>query len=129
MTRKEVIFYTFVLTILGAGWGFTQPMSKLAVSQGYQHFGLIFWQLLIGTALMAVICAVRGISLPFRASHLKLYVIIAMIGTLIPNTFSYQAAAELPSGILSLLLSMIPMLAFPFALGLGLDRLDRKSVV
>lgn len=129
MTRSEVIFFTGILILLGAGWGFTQPMSKLAVSTGYGHFGLIFWQLLIGTALMAAICALRGIGLPRKARHLRLYLAIAMIGTVLPNTFSYQAAVHLPSGILSLLLSMIPMLAFPIALGLGLDRFEWRRFI
>ncbi|THH35823.1 DMT family transporter [Aliishimia ponticola] len=113
-----------VLVILGAGWGFTQPMTKIAVSEGYGHFGLIFWQLAIGSALMALIAALRGIRLPLRPRHLKLYCIIAMIGTVLPNSLSYQAAVHLPAGIVSILLSMIPMLAFPIALALRLDRFD-----
>jgi len=129
MTGREKLVFTLILVVLGAGWGFTQPMTKIAVSGGYQHFGLIFWQLAIGTALMAVICTLRGIGLPMRWPHLKLYLIIALIGTLIPNTFSYQAAVHLPSGILSLLLSMIPMLAFPIALGLGLDRFEWRRLI
>ena len=44
-----------------------------------------------------------------------------MIGTILPNSLSYQAAVHLPAGIMSLLLSMIPMFAFVIALGLGND--------
>ena len=32
-----------VLILLGVGWGSTQALGKMAVSSGYQHFGLIFW--------------------------------------------------------------------------------------
>ena len=124
MTRRETVFFTAMLILLGAGWGFTQPMTKIAVSTGHGHFGLIFWQSVIGTALMAVICTLRGTRLPLTWRHLKLYTIIALIGTLIPNSGSYQAAVYLPAGIISILLSMIPMLAFPIALGLGLDRFE-----
>lgn len=129
MSRSEVILFTGILILLGAGWGFTQPMTKLAVSTGYAHFGLIFWQLVIGTVLMAAICTMRGIGLPLGMRHLRLYLAIAMIGTVVPNSFSYQAAVHLPSGILSLLLSMIPMLAFPIALGLGLDRFEWRRFI
>ncbi len=124
MSRKAIWLYTVVLVCLGAGWGFTQPMTKLSVSSGHQHFGLIFWQLVIGTALMGAIALARGISLPMQRRHLEVYAIIAAIGTLIPNSFSYQAAAHLPSGVISILYSMIPMLAFPIALGLALDRFE-----
>jgi drug/metabolite transporter (DMT)-like permease len=51
-----------------------------------------------------------------------LYVIIALIGTLLPNSASYTAAIHLPSGILSIVLSLVPMLSFPIALALGMDR-------
>ena len=122
MTRREVVFFTLMLCVLGAGWGITQPLTKIAVSTGYGHFGLVFWQMVIGAICMTVLCLGRGIRLPLERQHLRLYVIIAMIGTVLPNSASYQAAVHLPSGILSLLLSMVPMFAFPMALAMGLDR-------
>ena len=36
-----------LLVLLGIGWGVTQPLAKIAVSDGYRHFGLVFWQLAI----------------------------------------------------------------------------------
>ncbi|MFU8863537.1 MAG: DMT family transporter [Rhodobacterales bacterium] len=107
---------------MGAGWGITQPLTKLAVSTGHGHFGLIFWQLVIGAMLMAVIALATGRRLPLTRAALRVYVVIALIGTVLPNTASYQAAVHLPSGVLSILLSLIPMMAFPIALGLGLER-------
>ncbi|WP_050930538.1 DMT family transporter [Aestuariivita boseongensis] len=123
MSRKELAFFSAILLILGAGWGITSPLSKIAVSTGYQHFGLIFWQMVVGALCMAVIQALRGRArLPLRARALKVYVIIALIGSVIPNTASYQAIAHLPAGVMSVLLSTIPMLAFPIALALGVER-------
>jgi len=107
---------------LGAGWGITQPLTKLAVSTGHGHFGLIFWQLVIGAMLMSVIALATGRRLPLTCAALRVYAVIALIGTVLPNTASYQAAVHLPSGVLSILLSLIPMMAFPIALGLGLER-------
>lgn len=121
MTRREVVGYMLFLALLGAGWGITQPLTKIAVSTGYQHFGLVFWQLFIGAVVMALICLPRGIRLPVYPSALRLYLIIAMIGTILPNSASFQAAVHLPAGILSLLLSMVPMWAFPIALAMGND--------
>ena len=64
MNQRQLLGYSLVLIILGMGWSFTQPMSKLAVSEGYQHFGLIFWQAAIGAALLTVVSLIRGKSLP-----------------------------------------------------------------
>jgi len=117
------------LIVLGLGWGATQPMTKIAVSTGYGYFGLVFWQVLIGAAIMGVVCALRGTRVPLHPRALRLYLILAMIGTILPNTIAYQAAVHLPSGVMSLLLSTVPMFAFAIALPLGTDRFSARRFV
>ncbi|MGC1502805.1 MAG: DMT family transporter [Sulfitobacter sp.] len=119
MTRREIVFFSCCLVLMGAGWGATQPMTKLAVSTGYGPFGLLFWQTAIGAVLMAGVCRLRRIPLPLTPRALRLYVILALIGAVLPNSISYRAAVHLPAGIMSLLLSVIPMFAFVIALALG----------
>ncbi|MBE1283043.1 MAG: EamA family transporter [Rhodobacteraceae bacterium] len=114
-------FFLLVLVGLGAGWGLTQPLTKIAVSTGYEPWGLIFWQMVIGSLLMAVLSTLRGRHLPLTWGALKISILIALMGTLVPNTASYRAIAHLPSGVISILLSLIPMMAFPIALALRLE--------
>lgn len=128
LTRREVVGYSLFLVCLGAGWGITQPLSKIAVSEGYRHFGLLFWQMVIGAAIMALICCVRRMPLPLNLRTIRLYTIIAFIGTVLPGSVSFQAAVHLPAGILSLLLSMVPMFAFPVALLLGNDTFSMRRL-
>ncbi len=110
-----------VLVLSGAAWGATQPLAKLAVSEGYRHFGLIFWQMVIGTAVLGTLTIWRRRPLTLTRGHLGLYTVIALIGTVLPGIASYSAAVHLPAGVLSILLSSVPMLAFPIALALGVD--------
>ena len=128
MTKKESAFYGAILLVLSAGWGLTMPLTKLAVSTGYQHFGLIFWQMAIGFVVMSVLGLATGKRLPMTRAALILYLIIAMIGSLVPNTISYQAAVHLPAGVMSILISTIPMFAFPIALLLALDRFELRRL-
>jgi drug/metabolite transporter (DMT)-like permease len=121
MSRDRAVLLA-VLILIGAAWGITQPFAKIAVSEGYRHFGIIFWQFALGGLLLATINRARGRGLPTAPRHIALYVIIALIGTLLPNSASYTAAIHLPSGILSIVLSLVPMLSFPIALALGMDR-------
>jgi drug/metabolite transporter (DMT)-like permease len=123
-TRRELYLYTGALIVLGAAWGLTMPLTKIAVSTGYKHFGLLFWQMAIGAVVMTLVAGVRRIGLPLGRAQLRVYVVIAFIGSVLPNTASYQAAVHLPSGVLSILLSMIPIWAFPIALFLALDRFE-----
>jgi Permeases of the drug/metabolite transporter (DMT) superfamily len=110
--------------LLGAGWGITQPLAKIAVSEGYRHVGIVFWQLALGSVLLGLMTLVRGRGLPTRPEHLRLYLVVALIGTVLPNSASYQAAVHLPSGIISILLSLVPMFSLPIAIALGLDRVE-----
>ena len=117
------------LLFIGISWGLTQPLIKIAVSGGYKPLGMIFWQMLISVAVLGVINMVRRRPLPFDRRVISFYIAFALIGTIIPNAASYKAYTVLPSGIMSLLLSLIPMMAFPIALVLGLDRFSVKRTV
>ena len=111
-----------VLLLLGIGWGSTQSLGKLAVSSGHQHFGLIFWQLVIGAVLLGAINLLRRQSFAITVAGLRFAVVIALIGTLIPNSTFYMSVAHLPGGVMSILISTVPLLSFPLALALGMDR-------
>lgn len=129
MTPREVLFFSAFLVVMGAGWGITQPFTKISVSTGYGHFGLVFWQMLIGAVLMGGICALRRVALPITPRALRLYLILALIGTVFPNSLSYQAAVFLPAGIMSLLISTVPMFAFVIALALGNDHFRWRRLI
>ncbi|SFE91982.1 EamA-like transporter family protein [Sulfitobacter brevis] len=129
MTRGQIALYALWLTLMGAGWGATQPMTKIAVSTGYGYFPLVFWQVVIGAAMMAVACGLRRTPLPLNFRALRLYLILALVGTVLPGTITYQAAVHLPAGIMSLLLSTVPMFAFAIALPLGNDTFSKRRLV
>ena len=109
------------LILIGAAWGGTQPLAKVAVSEGYRPFGILVWQNALVAVILAGITLLRGRSLRTDGVALRLYLLIAVIGTVLPGLASYSAAVHLPSGVLSMLLSSVPMLAFPVALALGID--------
>lgn len=116
--REKLSLFGF-LAVLGAAWGVTQPLVKIATLDGYRQFGMIFWQSAIAAAILGLICAVRGRGLPLGPVHLGFYLFIALVGTVLPHAASYQAVLFLPVGVLAITLSLIPMIAFPVALLLG----------
>lgn len=126
---KDRVFLFGCLALIGAMWGATQPLVKFAVAGGYRQFGMIFWQAVISAALLGGICMVRGTRLPLGRDYLGFYLLIAMIGTVLPHAASYQAIIYLPVGIMSIVLSLIPMLAFPIALALGNERFRMRRLM
>ena len=115
-------FFVAVLVWIGVGWGSTQPLGKIATETGHGPFGLIFWQLVVMVIVLGAIALVRRKGMLLTRKALRFYVIVAVLGTLIPNGTFYVSIAHLPSGIMSILIATVPMLAFPMALALGMDR-------
>ena len=108
-----------VLILCGLGWGASIPMIKVAVSEGYKHFGLIFWQVVISAILLGAFLIALRRPLPLERRHLRMYVVIAIIGTILPNSTGFAAAVHLPAGVMALCMALVPMFAFPIALILG----------
>lgn len=111
-----------VLLACGLSWGSTQVLGKIAVSTGHQHFGLIFWQMAIGAVFLGAITLIQRKRVPLTRATLGFSAVIAVIGTIIPNSAFYYAVAHLPAGIMSIVISTVPLLSFPIALLIGMDR-------
>lgn len=118
-----------VLVLLGVGWGLTQPLGKIATTGGAQPFGLIFWQLVICVLVLGALSLPRGKGLVFNRASLQFYGIVAVLGTLVPNATFYLSVARLPSGIMSTIISAVPVIAFPIALMLGMERFTWPRLV
>lgn len=113
---------------MGIAWGLSMPMTKLAVSTGHGHFGIIVWQMVIVAALMGLPLALRPRAKGPKWHHLRLLIFVAFFGTMIPNSMSYIAAGELPSGVMAIVMSLIPMSSLPIALMLGLEGFEWRRL-
>ena len=118
-----------ILIFLGIGWGLTTPFTKLAVAGGYRDFGMIFWQSVIMVTILGAIALIRRKGLPWGRPQVLVYVLIALIGTVLPNAASYTAYIHLDAGIMAILIALVPMFALPVALALGLERLQLLRLV
>lgn len=116
------LLYPAILLIMGIGWGGTQPLGKIAASTGYPPFGLIFWQLVVCVVVLGGLTLVRGKGLPLHRAALRFYAVVAVLGTLVPNFTFYLSVARLPAGIMSIVISAVPLIAFPLSVMLGMDR-------
>ncbi|QYK43604.1 MAG: DMT family transporter [Paracoccaceae bacterium] len=122
---NQRLLYLGILLSTGLAWGSTQTLGKIAVSTGHGPFGLIFWQMVIGALVLAPFA---GRFVPGRRQVLWA-VLIAVIGTLVPNTTFYLSIERLPAGIMSILIATVPIIAFPMAVALGMDRPSLPRIV
>lgn len=122
MTPHQRALFVAILVVLGAGWGMTQPLIKITVEAGYQPLGLIFWQLVISGVVLGVITGIRRRWFRLGRTQLLFALMVAVIGTVLPNTASYRAALHLPAGIMAIAIAAVPLFAFPVAVSLGNER-------
>ena len=117
------------LLVLGSVWGGTIIITKHIVSTGHQPLGLIFWQLAFGAMLLSIIAHFRRASLPMSWVHVRFYTIVALVGTVIPNTFSYIVAAYIPAGLLAIGIATVPMFSLIIALVIKSERFDGLRIL
>jgi drug/metabolite transporter (DMT)-like permease len=118
-----------VLLAIGLIWGSTIPLTKIAVSSGHQPPGLIFWQLFFSSIVLAGINLRRKVALTFNRRKLVYFLVIGLIGTIFPNSFSYLAAAQLPGGVMAIIIASVPMFSLAIANTLRIERFSLIRLV
>ncbi|TMV54479.1 EamA/RhaT family transporter, partial [Thioclava sp. BHET1] len=99
MTRRLMPYG--VLLLLGVGWGATQPLTKFAVDAGYHPLGMILWQLVVAVLVLGALTRARRRSLWPGRQGLAICAIVALCGTVLPNSASYLALGHLPAGVMA----------------------------
>ena len=115
---------TLILLIVGVSWGLTAPLSKIAVSTGHHYLGLLIWQIIIMILSLGLIQIIRKKKLPLNLNCFWRYVLVALLGTILPNSIMYKAYFHLQSGIMSILVSIVPMIAFLLVLVLKMEKFE-----
>ena len=118
-----------VLLAAGTGWGSTQLFSKLVVNGGHHPLGIALTATLLGTVLVTGALLISGRRLPLDWRHVRFYLVCGLLGTAVPNTVSYWSMQELSVGVVSIVISAVPLLTFAAAVALGLDRPERRRIV
>lgn len=121
-------FHYALLAATGVAWGFTHPLTKLAVSTGYGALGIMFWQLVIVGVISGISLILRGRRPPLHRNALILYAVIALLGTILPDFLIYTAAVHISAGILAILMAISPMISLPIALALRIERFSFRRV-
>ncbi len=119
MTRISPVAFLFVV---GALWGLSIPLLRVAVSTGHQPLGMVLWQNVITAVILGGALWLRGRPFGLSRRNLGLFVVVAGFGAVLPGYFTFLTAAHLSSGVRSIVIAAVPMFVLPMALLLGLER-------
>ncbi|MEX2641812.1 MAG: DMT family transporter, partial [Acetobacterales bacterium] len=117
-----------MLLALGVLWGATPPLGKLAAHYGFHPVTFAFWQSGIAAVILAVMVAVRRRPLPLGRRYLFYYVMSGILGLGAPNAISFTALYHLPSGIMSVIITTVPLATYALSVVSGLERVRWRRV-
>ncbi len=118
--------FTTILMFVGISWGLTAPLSKIAVSTGHHYLGLLVWQIIVMIISLGLLQVTRRKRLALNLSSFWRYFLVALLGTIIPNSIMYKAYFHLQSGVMSILVSVVPMIAFLLVLLLKMEKFELR---
>ena len=126
MTRQ--IWPLVILLIMGMAWGLQFAMLKLAVESGYRELNVLMVSLALIAIIYGVLLAIRRGFFRLTYQRLQFFVVIAIIGYLVPMGATLFAAPYVPAGILVLIASLAPMFTFAVALSLRTESVSRARI-
>ncbi|NQW10042.1 MAG: DMT family transporter [Alphaproteobacteria bacterium] len=118
-----------MLLVLGGLWGLSFSLSKLAVIGGIHPTAYVWWQSTGATIFLFLIIRRTGTAVPTGRRHLAFYAASALVGLVLPNLNIVMTARYLPAGILSTLVTTVPMMTYAVALAWRMERFDPRAVV
>jgi drug/metabolite transporter (DMT)-like permease len=118
------------LLACGAAWGLTTPLIKTATQAGHGALGIALWQALLNMLLLGAVLALTGKlrGIPLSGPALRLYAVFGLLGMALPSWASFTGTTHLPSGVMSIVLSLVPIFALPLALALGTERFSGRRL-
>ena len=129
MTARDQVWLTSILIGLGALWGLSQPLVKTAVAGDYEPLGMVFIQMTVATIVLGCVQFKRLGKIPIRPTTVAIWLMIAFVGTIIPNSASYQALKTIPAGLYAVLIATIPMMSFPIALAMRNEAFSSRRLL
>ena len=127
MRAHRIVPYLLVI-YAGGTWGITFSLARIATESGAHPLGLTFWQTFGGGLTLLALCAVRRRWPALDRRHLKFYLIIGTIGSLIPGTLFFMAAAHVPAGVLAITVATVPLMTYGASWLLRIDSFSLKRV-
>ncbi len=114
--KKSKILCWGLLLLSGILYGSTFSWMKVAVINGANPLGSVYWFTLIATLILGmVICFTNKIK-SIDLSFLKICLIWGLISVVIPNLFFFFSAQQLQASLIALSIALVPILTLIGAL-------------
>ncbi len=111
-----------MLFALGVSFALAISLNRFAADDGVPFLPYVFWQSLGGgVALMLMAAALRRLP-PIDFRHVRIFLVTGALNLSFPYMLLAYLAAKVPASLLTLGLSLVPVMIYALALTLRLDR-------
>ncbi|MSO73862.1 MAG: DMT family transporter [Alphaproteobacteria bacterium] len=120
-TAGRIVAIGYMVT-LAVTYSLVVSLNRIATTAGVPFIPYVFWQVVGAGLLLLTICAVRRRWPPITRDSLISYGMVGLFGFAIAFSVLAAAAPNAPASVISLTLTMTPVLVYVFAVVIGMDR-------
>ncbi len=107
---------------MGLAWGLSFSLAKIAATGGAHPLSISLWQCWTASVLLIAIACGQRRPISLTAKVIGFYVVIALLGLVIPTALFYYAASRVSAGVLSISVAIVPILTFVGSAAYGLEK-------
>jgi len=116
-----LLFPTLLLLAAGGAYGSILAANRLVGEAGFAVIPYMFWQAALGGILITAINLLRGARASWRPKHAAHYFVSATFGMLLPFGALSVIATKLPTGVQTLVVTLVPAITYAFAFALRVE--------
>lgn len=124
----RIVAFSYMLT-LALAYGLMFSLNRIATTEGIPFIPYVFWQIVVAAIALWLVCGVRRRWPAYDRSSLMSYLMVGLFGFAIPYSVLAAAAPRAPASVISLTLTLTPVLVYAFAAMLRMERLYRLRMV
>ncbi|MDE0202368.1 MAG: DMT family transporter [Rhodospirillaceae bacterium] len=125
---RALIVPTLLLLLGGISYGGIFSANKLAASVSFPVFAYTFWIALFAGLALLIVGAFTGKLPPTSRAHLLQYLRLALLAVMLPVLATAIAARELPAGVITLVLTLVPGVTYLMSFAMRMERFEALSL-
>ena len=98
-----------LIFLIGSSYSLLLTVNKIAVTHGVPSSAYVFWHCLGAGLIMGILALIRGERFPLGRQYIFTYVVWGLLSVAAPITLLTWIAPNLPAGIITLTMVLVPL--------------------
>lgn len=125
---RDRLFPYLLLFLMGAAWGLVVSLHKIATENGAHPVGVALWQVCTGGTVLLIITTILARPKRIRLDVVRFSFICGFVGTAVPSIMLAWAARELPAGVVSIGLTLMPASVYGLAVLMKVEAAETRRL-